>query len=115
MKVERAISIRQPYVELILRGEKRKEFRSVRTTVRGRVFLYASVSPADDPAYWRKVGKEPGELPTGRIVGTVEVVDCVWDRRYDCWAYVLARPRRIRPYRAVKNQPQPVWWRPKFR
>jgi predicted transcriptional regulator len=38
----RAISIRQPWVELILRGVKKKEYRSQPTNIRERVYLYAS-------------------------------------------------------------------------
>lgn len=37
MKIIRAISIRQPYVEQILRGEKRYEYRSQDTKIRERV------------------------------------------------------------------------------
>jgi hypothetical protein len=37
-RLERALSIRQPYVELILRGKKREEYRSRQTHVRGRVY-----------------------------------------------------------------------------
>ena len=36
-----ALSIRQPYVEMILTRKKRIEYRSRRTHVRGRVYLYA--------------------------------------------------------------------------
>lgn len=43
-----AISIRQPYVELILQGKKLKEFRSRRTHIRDRVYLYVSMTPDDD-------------------------------------------------------------------
>lgn len=114
MKVERAISIRQPYVELILRGEKRKEYRTRPTNIRGRVFVYASLRAADDAPGWRRVGNEVGSLPTGKIVGTVEVRDCIWDKRHGCYAYILERPRRLRKHLIANNQPQPIWWRPRF-
>jgi hypothetical protein len=43
----RALSIRQPYVELILRGIKTAEFRSRRTHILGeRFYLYAAKGPA---------------------------------------------------------------------
>ena len=54
--IQRAISIRQPWVELILRGDKQKEFRSRPTNIRERVYIYASNSPADWPAAWKQVG-----------------------------------------------------------
>lgn len=108
----RAISIRQPYVELILRGKKKAEYRSVRTNVRETVYLYASLTPADDDEAWRVVKAEPGSLPTGAIVGTVDIVDC--DGEDGDFAYQLARPKRLTtPLRAV-NQPQPCLWRPRF-
>ena len=48
-----AITIRQPYVELILRGIKKVEHRSRPTDIRGRVYLYASTRPADSPIEWQ--------------------------------------------------------------
>lgn len=50
----RAISIRQPYVELILRGQKTREFRSRVTHIRERVWLYAAKRPADNEKAWLK-------------------------------------------------------------
>ncbi|MDA8409599.1 MAG: hypothetical protein M0001_04305 [Treponema sp.] len=41
--ITRAISIRQPYVELILQGAKTEEYRSMPTNIRERVYLYASL------------------------------------------------------------------------
>ena len=70
----RAISIRQAWVELILCGEKQGDYRSRPTRIRGRVYIYASLTPADSTSAWKKTGKQPGELPTGQIVGTVEIV-----------------------------------------
>ena len=113
--VLRAISIRQPYVELILRGIKRREYRSRPTNIRGRVYVYASMKPAEWPREWRMVGKHPGELPTGVVVGSVDIVDCRWDDRTGCYAYRLEKPRRLRPHRTIVNQPQPCFWRPHFR
>jgi ASCH domain len=111
--ITRAISIRQPYVELILQGKKLKEFRSRRTHYRGRVYLYASITPKDDPSSWRRSGKASGSLPTGKIVGSVEIVDCrqTADGGYE---YVLADPRRLRSHLVPLNQPQPSFWIPQF-
>jgi superfamily I DNA/RNA helicase len=39
----RALSVRQPWAELIMRGEKTIEVRSLRTNIRGRVHIYASL------------------------------------------------------------------------
>lgn len=114
MKPVRAISIRQPYVEQILRGTKKIEYRSVTTSIRERVYLYASLKPADDHKAWRRVKAEPGELPTGAIVGTVEITDCQRGRLKNDFHYILAGPRRLGTPLRAKNQPQPVFWRPRF-
>jgi len=113
-EITHAISIRQPYVELILQGNKRKEFRSRRTHFRGRVYIYASMTPKDDPSAWRSSGKSPGSLPTGKVVGTVEIVGCM-PTNDGGFAYELAKPRRVRPYLIPINQPQPAFWIPQFR
>jgi len=114
MDIVRAISIRQPWVELILRGKKTKEYRSRLTKIRECVYIYASLTPADWPPAWRQIGKQPGELPTGAVVGTVEIVDCQWDDREECYAYVLRNPERLSCPLYPRNLPQPGFWRPQF-
>jgi hypothetical protein len=111
-EITRAISIRQPYVELILQGKKKFEYRSIATRIRERVYLYASITPADNPSFWKKVKKAPGELPVGLIVGSVEIVDCIEDE-YG-YAYKLKNPKRLRKFLKPKNQPSPVFWKPVF-
>lgn len=105
-----AISIRQPYAELILLGKKKLEYRNRPTRIRGRVWIYASLRPADDDASWRKVESKPGALPAGVVVGSVDIVGCreLGDGEY---GYVLARPKRCRPWKPT-GTPQPVWFRP---
>ena len=71
----RALSIRQPYAEQILRGTKKIEYRSRPTSVRERVYIYASLTPAEEGEFY-SMGLVPGDLPTGVLVGTVEVVGC---------------------------------------
>jgi len=114
-EVRRAISIRQPLVEQILRGQKKFEYRSMNTNIRERIYLYASANPFDDPETWRKMKMQPGDLPTGVIVGTVEITDCDWDDKAGCYAYTLANPRRLSVHLVPTNHPQPVFWRPQFR
>lgn len=105
----RALSVRQPYAELILRGLKKAEYRSLRTNIRERVYIYASRKPGPEKA-WARAGKDPGDLPTGLLVGTVEIIDCVPDG--DGHAWKLKDPRRLRPALVPKKAPQPVWFRP---
>ena len=112
-KIVRALSIKQPFVEMILRGDKTKEYRGRATNIRERVYLYASLKPRDWPAGWKKIGKQPGDLVTGMIVGTVEIVDCK-KQRDGGYAWLLAKPKRLRRHLAPTNQPQPGFWRPQF-
>ena len=113
-KLERAVSIRQPYVELILIGKKRAEHRSRPTRIRGRVYLYASLQPGDHAwaARTYRVRCDPEKLTTGRVVGSVEIVGGV--DRGDCYWWRLANPRRYRVQLKPRNQPQPSFWKPKF-
>ena len=92
MTTMRALSIRQPYAELILRGIKTAELRSMSTTIVGeRFFIYACKAKAkqpiwsDDlrvgtpPAWMIELAEQAGilhellgadaDLPTGVIVG----------------------------------------------
>lgn len=115
-EITRAISIRQPLVEQILRRVKRFEFRSQPTKIKERVYLHASLRPVTDAREWRKVRKTPGELPTGVIVGSVEIAGCTprRDREGVYYAYALRNPRRLRTPLVPVNQPQPRFWRPQF-
>lgn len=92
--IERAISIRQPYCDQILRGIKRTEYRSRRTHLRERVYLYASLTPGDR-VDWDDYGCAPGDLPAGVIIDSVEIVDCRWNDASDTFEWKLARPRRL--------------------
>jgi hypothetical protein len=112
--IDRALSVRQPWAELILQGVKRLEYRPKRTNIRERVYIYASLTPADNNAAWRRSGHKLGELPVGIIIGSVEIVGCRVDGRIDEYAYVLANPRRLRKPLKPKNQPLPAFWRPEF-
>lgn len=114
-RIIRAISIRQPYVELILRRQKKKEYRSRRCNLRERVWLYAALKPAkNDQAAWHKSRGKPGDFPTGLSVGSVEIVDCRPDKR-NGYAYVLRAPRRLTKPKKAFGQPMPCFWRPRFR
>lgn len=104
-----ALSIRQPYVEEILRGVKRIEYRSRATHIRGRVLIYASLQPGN-LAGFAKLKLEPGDLPTGVVVGSVEVTDCTGTPGEYQWH--LAKPLRMARAKAPRNRPQPGWFYP---
>ena len=109
MEPRRALSIRQPYAEQILRRDKKIEYRSQNTNIRERIYIYASKRPGDLSSF-TKVGKSPGELPTGVLVGTIRITDCTGSPGNYCWH--LADPERfVKPIKP-KNRPQPVWFHP---
>jgi hypothetical protein len=115
-RITHAISIRQPWAELIMRGIKVREFRSVPTNFRGRFYVYASQNPSRRDAYL-EFGFKREKLPAGVLVGKVEVVDCEeifkgTDSHRPLFAYVLANPRRLRQPVKPENHPQPIWFRP---
>jgi hypothetical protein len=97
-----ALSIRQPYVEQIMRGTRRIEYRSMLTHIRGRVLIYASMKP-DAEEQFKKLRMRPGELPTSVIVGSVEIVKCTGQPGEYRWH--LANPRRFRTRVPPQNQP----------
>lgn len=73
-----ALSIKQPWVELILRGRKTIETRNWRPPVRGPIWLHAS--KAVDQNAVQRFGFAPETLPLGCLVGTATLYDV---RRYE--------------------------------
>ncbi len=109
MSKTRALSVRQPYAEMIIRGEKKIEFRSRRTHIRGRVYIYASKQRANSEDFVEQK-LLPSDLPVGCIIGTVEIVGCRSARGEFEWD--LENPRRfIRPLKP-KKKGQPVFFYP---
>jgi hypothetical protein len=100
----RALSIRQPWIDLILRGEKDVENRSWSTRHRGPLLLHASRTV--EVARAREYGLS--DFVTGHILGIVEVLDCTKEVRSQWhipgyYGWYLATPRRFTvpiPYRA---------------
>lgn len=105
-----AISIRQPYIELILNGRKKEEYRSRFTERRGLIYLYAPLRPAKDDKAWAMVKKGFRDLPSGLIVGTVKLVDCIWNPEHEDHSYVFRNPQRIEPFKPRAGMPQPCFW-----
>lgn len=80
----KALSICQPWVHAIFHFGKDVENRSWNTKHRGTLLIHASKTKtyydAQDPADWTEAGHSLppwNTLPTGVIVGTVELIDCV--------------------------------------
>ncbi len=108
----RALSIRQPHAEAIMRGIKNIEFRSAATKVRGVVYIYAAQgrAPAATESDWlKKYGiknVDPDDLPRGVLVGTVELFHS------DGGEWYLRNPVRFKHQRKPTDKPQPVWFYP---
>ena len=138
----RALSIRQPFAELILRGMKTVEYRSRPTRIIGeRFFIYASRRPAGGSrqrgAIWsRDVGVadeplppwmvelaeglrlwKPGELPTGVIVGSAIIERCepmstAAQPSATTYAWHLVDVTRLDRPRKPRRHAQPAWFNP---
>lgn len=100
-----ALTICQPYAELIARGEKVIENRTWPTNYRGRIAIHAGKSRD-----WLEEGDEQAypDMPFGAVVATAELYDCVrWESLPDDlkenihangpWCFLLRDIRRLDP------------------
>lgn len=110
-----AISVRQPYAESIIRGEKVIEYRTIHTHVRGTVYVYAAKAMEDTPIFTAyQIAKE--EVHFGKIIGTVEIVHSEQSLEFPEWyEWHLENPKRLEEPLSPINQPLPVFWYPKFK
>ncbi len=110
----RALSVRQPWAELIMLGDKEIEYRNYPTDVRGVVYIYASATsyPAKDERDMQsEYGLDLDSLPRAVIVGTVEVYDCQQGAKGG-YEWLLRSPKRLRKPLKPKRKPQPSWFFP---
>lgn len=109
------LSIRQPYIEEILRGLKTAEIRGHDCRIIGRRFyLYAARTPGEGRGVrqrFARLGAAVGGLPTGLILGTA-IITHTTRRRDGGYDWHLAEVRRLKRPRKPQLQPQPVWFRP---
>mgnify|MGYP001566098420 FL=1 len=105
-----ALSVRQPWAGQILQGVKVFEYRRFTTHKRGRVMLYASAGQgARERAAMKRL--RLGTLPTGVIVGSVEIVGATW-LEPGKYAWSLRRPKRLKRPVTPKRRAQPAFFRP---
>jgi len=99
----KALTVRQPWAELIVRGRKDVENRPWRTNHRNLLAIHAGLG--FDP----HEPKVRGELESGAIIGVVDVLDCVrgsespWGLPGQ-WHWILGNARRLSkpiPYRGA--------------
>ena len=72
----KVLTIKQPWVTLIMQGNKRFEFRCWQTKYRGEMLIHAG-KEIDKEAVKRLSKYLPKELPQGKILGKVALVDCI--------------------------------------
>lgn len=136
----RALSIRQPFAELILRRVKTVEYRTQPTRIIGEPFyIYASkrlmgrgiwsgdlavpaAAERGRVAWMLELAEqvrmiEPGALlPTGVIVGTAVIERCVPVDAHGLapshYAWHLRDVARVSQPRKPDRMPQPVWFKP---
>jgi hypothetical protein len=98
----RALSVRQPWAELILLGHKTIEVRSQRTNIRERVHIYAGrnkIEAEEEARIAAKFGIDVDGLPRGVLVETVEILG------YRPWRRATARQRASRSTRRQASMP----------
>ena len=109
MKSMIALSIHQPYAELIMSGKKKIEYRTRATFKRERIYIFASYAPGQAKAFAR-LGLQPDDLPRGVLLGTVEIVDCKQGQSGFEWHF--ARPQRLEKGLRPRRTSLPVWFYP---
>ncbi len=72
----KVLTIKQPWATLIMQGDKRFEFRSWQTKYRGELLIHAGKG-LDKEAMKRLKKYLPEELPYGKILGKVTLVNCI--------------------------------------
>ena len=72
----KVLTIKQPWATLIIQGDKRFEFRSWKTKYRGDLLIHAGEG-IDKEAMKRLAKYIPEDMPTGKILGKVNLVDCI--------------------------------------
>ena len=72
----KALTIKQPWATLIMQGDKRFEFRSWQTKYRGDLLIHAGKG-IDKEAMKRLAKYIPKDMPSGKILGKVTLVDCI--------------------------------------
>ena len=72
----KVLTIKQPWASLIIQGYKRFEFRSWQTKYRGELLIHAGKG-IDKEAVKRLEKYIPEDMPLGKIIGKVKLVDCI--------------------------------------
>lgn len=110
-----ALSIRQPWVELILRERKTIEVRTWSTQYRGELYIHAGKRVDQRILHMFDLKQE--HLSFGALVGKCEIYDCIEFTPYtwDCWRsqHLNEGPLEKRKYawflrNSVRIEPKPL-------
>ena len=112
MRKMRAISIRQPWAEEILRGQKSYEYRKISCKILNeRVYIYAAPKvEKKERIRFKELNLKPGSLPTKVLVGTIEFESCTGSHKNYRWK--IKNPKRLKNHRKPVGKPQPIWFYP---
>lgn len=109
-----ALSIRQPWTELILQGRKTIEVRTWSTQYRGELWLHAGTRP--DKKMLQRFGLAAEDLTFGALVGKCELYDCIefTPEIWDLWRtqHLNEGPLERRQYAWILRKPIRVQSRP---
>lgn len=113
----KALSLKQPWAELLIQGKKKIEIRKWNTSFRGKFLVHASKNP-DKEALERFNMKG---LSYGVIIGTAELKDVkkyndeeefqkdkdshLADSSFGLYGFIIENPKRIKPveYKGMLN------------
>jgi hypothetical protein len=106
----KALSVRQPYAYLILKGIKRIENRTWSTNYRGPLAIHASLRWHDRSIDEIEATHRlciPRELPLGGIIGVIDLVDVIEQSNDPFFegpfGFVLRNPRPL-PFRQMPGR-----------
>lgn len=88
----KALSLHQPYAELILQGRKTIETRTWRTAHRGAFALHAAWKVEGEIA--KLYDLHPESLVSGALIGTAEIVEMI---EFDDASWVALRDQHLVP------------------
>jgi hypothetical protein len=105
----KALSIQQPWAWAIVVGGKDIENRDWYTNIRGRILVHCGKQfDFGAVAFLEEMGLHvPSDLPTGGIVGSIEIIDCV--NKHDSkwffgeYGFVLKNPV-VLPFTSYRGQ-----------
>ncbi len=112
MSKMRALSIRQPWAEKILRNEKKFEYRKTACRILNeRVYIYASPKvEKKELDEFARMNMKPGDLPTRVLVGTIEFEGCGGSPGNYQWK--IKNPKRLKNLKKPEGRPMPIWFYP---